>query len=64
MLKNISKLAKDIISKNLINSKVFLEIILEFPLYNQIVGLKAMFLLMLLLNHYFIKKQGSKKDLI
>ena len=58
------ELAENAISKNPIISKVCLEKILEFLLRHQILGLKAMFLLVLLLNYFPAKKQGGKKDLI
>ena len=64
MLKNIFELAKNIVSKSLIVFKVFSEKIFLFFLQHWIFGLKAMFLPILLLNYYFAKKQGSKKDLI
>ena len=64
ILKNISELAKDVISKNLIVSEVFLKKVLEFLLRHQISNLQAMFLLMPLLNYCFIEKQSGKKDLI
>ena len=58
------KLTKNAISKSLIIFKVFLKKILEFLLCHLIFDLKAMLLLMPLLNYGFIKKQSSKKDLI
>ena len=64
MLRYMSELAKDIISKSLIISKVCLEKILEFPLSYQILGLKATFLLMPSLNYCFAEKRGGKRDSI
>ena len=64
MLRNIFELAKDVVSKNSIVFKVFLEEIFKLLLSHQILGFKTMFLLMSLLNHCFIEKQGGKKDLI
>ena len=58
------KLTKNAVSKNLIIFKVFLRKILEFPLCHQILNFEAMLLLMPLLNHCFIEKQGSKKNII
>ena len=58
------KLAEDIINKNPIISKVYLEKIFEFLPRHQIFDLKTMFLLVLLLNYHSIEKQSSKKDLI
>ena len=58
------KLVKDTISKNLIAFKVFLEKVLKFPLCYQILGFKATFILMPLLNNCFLEKKNSKKDLI
>ena len=64
MLRDISKLAKDAVSKNPIISKVCLEKILEFPPCYRILGLKAILLLVLLLDYYSAEKQGGKKNLI
>ena len=60
----MSELAKDTVSKNLIISKVCLEKILEFFLRYRILSLRAMLLLVLLLDHYSAEKRGGKKDLI
>ena len=60
----MSKLAKNAVKKSLIISKIFLKGILKFFLYYQIFGLKAILLLIALLNYCFTKKQDSKKDLI
>ena len=64
MLRDISNLTKDVVSKNSIISKVFLKKILEFFLYHRIFGLKATLLLVLLLKYCLIEKQGGKKDLL
>ena len=64
MLKNIFKLAKKIINKNPIIFKVLLEKIFEFLIYYRIFDLRVTFLLISLLNHCFIEKKSSKKDLI
>lgn len=52
------ELAKDVVSKNLIVFKVFLEKIFELSSYYEVVlSFEAIFiLLMLLLNNYFTKK--------
>ena len=61
---NTSKLAENAITKSLIISKVFLkEVFKLFPRY-RIFDFRAMFLLMPLLNHIFMKKQSGKKDLV
>ena len=60
----MSKLAKDAVNKKLIISKVYLEKILKFFLCHWIFGFRATFLLVSLLDHYFMKKRGGKKDLI
>lgn len=62
ILKNPFELAKDTFSKNLIISKVFLQKILEFSLRYSFFGLKVVFMLMPLLYHCFVEKQGGKKD--
>ena len=64
MLKDTFELAKNAVSKNPIISKACLEKILEFPLRYWILGLKAIFLLVPLLDHCFIEKQGNKENLI
>ena len=64
MQKDTFELTKNAINKSLIIFKIFLKKVLEFSLHYQIVGFKATFILMLLLNHHFAKKQGRKKDLI
>ena len=64
MLRDLFKLAKDTVSKSPIISKVCLEKIFEFFLCYQIFGLKATFLLVLLLNHCLAKKRSYKRDLI
>ena len=64
MLKNRFKLAKNIISKNPIVFKLFLEKVFIFFLCHWILGLEATLLLILLLNHQFAKKQVGKKDFI
>ena len=56
------KLTKDAISKNSIIFKVFLKKFFEFLLCHQIFGLKATFLLVLLLNYYLAEKQNNKKN--
>ena len=48
ILKNIFELAKNVVSKNSINFKIFLEKILKFFLCYQIFGPRATFLLILL----------------
>ena len=58
------KLIYDTISKNPNVFKIVLEKIFEILLYHQIVSPKTTLLLMPLLNHYFAKKQGSKKNSI
>ena len=60
----MSKLAEDTISKNPIISKVCLEKILEFSLCHRILGLRATFLLVPLLDYCFVEKQGGKKNLV
>ena len=62
MLKDTSELAEDTISKNPIISKVFLKKILKFLPRYQIFGLRAMFLLVLLLDYCSAKKRGGKPD--
>lgn len=64
MLRVISKFALDIISKNLIISKILLKKIFKSSLYHQGFGFVATFVLVLLLNRCFIEEQGSKKDII
>ena len=64
MLKKRLKLAKNVISKNSIISKIFLKEIFKFLPHYCILSLKAIFLLMLLLNYCFVEKQGSKRNLI
>ena len=64
MLRDMSKLAKDAVSKNPIISKVRLEKIFEFLLRHWILGLEAMFLLVLLLDHRSAEKRGGKRDSI
>lgn len=64
MLKSIFNLIKNTISKDLIVSKVFLKKVLKHLSYYQIFSFEATFLLMLLLNHCFVKKLNSKEDLI
>ena len=64
MLKNMSKLIKNIVSKNLIISKVFFKKILEFLLRHRILGFEAIILLILLLDYCPTEKQDSKKDSI
>lgn len=60
----MSKLVADTIGKSLVVFNVFLGKILEFGLYPQVFGIKAMFVLMPPLYHCFAKKLDSKKDLI
>ena len=62
MLRNILKLVKDAISKNLFIFKVFLKKVFKFFLCHQILGFKTRFFVMLLLNYYFAKKQVGKRD--
>ena len=64
MLKNMSELAKDAISKNAIVFKVFLEKTLKLLPYHLILGFKKTFLLILLLNYCFAKKHNWKKDIM
>ena len=64
MLRDTSELAKDTVSKNSIIFKVLLEKILEFFLRYWIFGLKAMLLLVPLLNYFSAKKRDGKKYLI
>ena len=63
-IKNLFVLAKEVISKSLIIFKNFLKQILEFFLYHQIFGFKAMLLLMSLLDYCLTGKQNGKKDLV
>ena len=58
------KLAKNIVNKSLIVSKAVLEKIEKLFLYHWIIVLKAMFILILLLNYCSIEKKSCKKDLI
>lgn len=60
----IFKFATDIISKNLIISKILLKKIFEFSLYYHVFSFIATFILVLLLNYCFIKEQDGKKDII
>ena len=64
MLRNTLELAKDIISKNSIIFKIFSEQVFELFLYYQILSIRTTFLLMPLLDHFSIKKQDGKKNLI
>lgn len=57
------KLAKDIISNNPIALKIFSKNFFEFSIYHQVLGSKAIFILILLLNYYSAKKQVGKNDL-
>lgn len=63
-MRNAFKLATNIIDKGLVASKVFLKKIFKLSLQYQIVDFRAIFILILLLNYYFIKKYDRKKDLI
>ena len=58
------ELAKNIVNKSLIISKIFLKEVFELLLRYLVLGLGATFLLILLLNYCFTKKQDSKKDSI
>lgn len=58
------KLAKDIVSKNSIVSKVFLEKILKLSLCYQVFCFERTFMLMPALNQHFMEKQDSKKNLV
>ena len=60
----MSELAKDIVRESQIIFMIFLKKILEFFSHHQIVGLRAIFLLMPLLNYYSAEKQDGKKDLV
>lgn len=64
ILKDMPELATNIVSKNSIVFKVFLEKILELWLYYQVLGFRVMFILVPLLDHQFAEKQVSKKDLV
>ena len=64
MLRNTSKLAEDIVSKNSIISKVFIKKVFEFLLRHRILDFKAKFLLILLLIYGSAKKRDRKKDLV
>ena len=64
MLKDAFELAKNVVSKNSIIFKIFLKKIFKFFPYHWIFGFRIVFLLILLLNYWFIKKQSGKKDLI
>ena len=56
------KLAKNIVNKNLIIAKVFLKKVLKLFLCHQILSFKVTFIPIVLLNHYFAKKQDGKND--
>ena len=58
------ELAKNIVSKRLIVSKIFLKKVFELFFCYPIFGFRATFLLMPLLNYCFVEKQGKKRDLI
>ena len=64
MLRNISELAKDAISKNPIISKVFSKKVFKLFLRHQILSLGATILLISLFDYCFIEKKDGKKDLI
>lgn len=64
ILKDTLKLVKNAISKNPIISKVFLEKVLELSLCYYILSFKKIFILIIVLNHYFIDKWDGKKDFI
>lgn len=60
----MSKLAKDTVNKSLIISKVLFKDVLELNLCHWFLAFGVMFMLMSLLNHYSIEKQGDKRDLV
>ena len=62
MLKDMSELAKDAVSKNPIIFRIFLEKIFEFLLRHRIFGLRTTLLLVPLLDHYPAEKRGGKRD--
>lgn len=61
---NIFELAINTINKDLIVIKIVLEKILELYLYYLVFGFGEIFIVILLLDHYFAEKQDSKRDLI
>lgn len=64
ILRDASELARYIFSKSLINSKFFSKQVFELSLQHCLLGFRAMFILMLVLNHHSAKKQGNKRDLV
>lgn len=58
------KLAKYTVIKSSIIFKVFLEKILKLSLCHQFLAFEATFILILLLNHYSVEKQGGIKDFV
>ena len=64
MLRDTFELAENALSKNPIISMVCSKKILEFLLRYRILGLRAMLLLMPLLDYCLAEKRGGKKDSI
>lgn len=58
------ELAKDVVSKYSIVFKVLFEEVFKLSLCHWILGFEATFMLMPLLNYYYMEKQYSKKDLV
>ena len=63
-MRNMFGLIKNAIIKSLIIFKIFLKKVIELFLCHQMLSFKAIFILLLLPNHCFIKKQSCKKNLI
>ena len=64
MLKNLFKLAKNTINKNLIAFTVFLKKISKLFSYYRIFSFETTLFLIVLLNYCSVKKQSGKKDSI
>lgn len=64
ILRYMSKLAIDAVSKGSVVFKILLWKILKFGLYYWVFCFRATIIQMLFLNHYSIEKWGSKKDAI
>lgn len=58
------KFAINIVNKNLIIFKIFFNKVLKLSLHYEVFEFGAMFMLILLLNYCFTKKQDNKKDLV
>lgn len=54
----------NIINKSLIIAKVFLKKFFKFSFHYEFFDFKIIFMLILLLNNYFIEKQSGKKNTI